>query len=150
MREGTHCFERSRAFNPPAECPRRDAVDETIRDPIVEYANWSVMRAWSKVEAERLGTANVGGFIYRGETFPELVGKLVFGDFSTRIEEPSGQVFVATPPGDWRALWPFHRLIEINQRIHSLAEDAAGELYVLTTAQGNPVGKSGKAWKLAR
>ncbi len=150
MREGTHCFDRSRAFDPPAECPRRDAMGEIVRDPIVEYANWSVMRAWSKVEAEPLGTANVGGFIYRGEAFPELVGKLVFGDFSTRIEEPSGQVFVATPPGDWRALWPFRRLMEINQRIHSLAEDAAGELYVLTTAQGIPVGKSGKVWKLAR
>jgi glucose/arabinose dehydrogenase len=148
VREGTHCFDRARAFDPPTECPDVDALGEIIRDPIVEYPNWSVKRAWSKVKAEPLGTANVGGFVYRGTAFPSLVGKLVFGDFSTRLEAPSGQVFVASPPDRWRALWPFRRLIEIDQRIHSLGEDAQGELYVLTTAQGIPVGKTGRVWKL--
>jgi glucose/arabinose dehydrogenase len=148
VREGTHCFDRKRAFDPPKICPRRDAVGEVMRDPIVEYANWSVMRPWSQVEAKPLGTANVGGFLYRGAALPEFRGKLVFGDFSTRIEAPSGQIFVAAPPDDWRGLWPVERVIEIDQRIHSLGQDAAGELYVLTTAQGIPVGKTGKVWKL--
>ena len=150
VREGTHCFDRTHAFDPPTACARRDALGEILRDPVVEYPNWSVMRAWSKVKAERLGTANVGGFVYRGTAFPEFAGKLVFGDFSTRIEAPSGQIFVATPPAEWRGPWPFQRLIEIDQRVHSLGEDAAGELYVLTTAQGIPVGKSGKVWKIVR
>ncbi|MDC1198953.1 PQQ-dependent sugar dehydrogenase, partial [bacterium] len=148
VREGTHCFDRNRAFDPPEICPRRDAVGEVMRDPIVEYANWSVMRPWSQVEAKPLGTANVGVFLYRGAALPEFRGKLVFGDFSTRIEAPSGQIFVAAPPNDWRGLWPVERVIEIDQRIHSLGQDAAGELYVLTTAQGIPVGKTGKVWKL--
>ena len=148
VREGTHCFERARAFDPPADCPRRDAVGEIMHDPVVEYPNWSIKRPWSKVDAAPLGTANVGGFVYRGAMFPALSGKLVFGDFSTRIEAPSGQVFVATPPDDWRDLWPLERLIEIDQRIHSLGQDADGELYVLTTAQGIPVGKTGKVWRL--
>ncbi len=148
VREGTHCFDRSRAFDPPAKCPRRDAVGEIMRDPVVEYPNWSVKRPWSKVDAEPLGTANVGGFIYRGNALPGLHGKLVFGDFSTRIEAPSGQVFAATPPPAWRGLWPFERMLEIDQRIHSLAQDADGELYVLTTALGIPVGRTGKVWKL--
>jgi hypothetical protein len=39
-------------------------------------------------------------------------------------------------------------LIEIDQRLHSLGEDADGELYLLSTAQGIPVGNSGKVWKL--
>ena len=148
VREGTHCFDRRRAFDPPRECARNDATGEVMRDPIIEYPNWSVKRAWSRVEVEPLGTANVGGVLYRGTTFPELQGKLVFGDFSTRLEEPSGQVFVATPPGDWRSLWPFERMIEVDQRIHSLSQDQAGEIYVMTTAQGIPVGKTGKVWKL--
>ena len=148
IREGTHCFDRRRAFDPPPDCPRRDAVGEIMRDPVVEYPNWSVKRAWSKVKAEPLGTANVGGVIYRGTAFQNLKGKLVFGDFSTRLDNPSGQIFVAAPPGDWRGLWPFERLIEIDQRIHSLAQDLEGEIYVLTTAQGIPVGKTGKVWKL--
>lgn len=148
VREGTHCFERARAFDPPADCPRVDALGERMRDPIVEYANWSVMRPWSKVEATPAGSANVGGFVYRGSALPGLYGKLVFGDFSKTIETPSGQIFVASPPKAWRALWSFERLIELDQRVHSLGEDAEGELYVLTTAQGIPVGETGKVWKL--
>lgn len=148
VREGTHCFERARAFDPPKDCAKIDGFGEPMRDPIVEYPNWSVMRPWSKVKAEPLGTANIGGFVYRGSAIPELYGKLVFGDFSTIIERPSGQVFVATPPESWGALWPFERLIEIDQRLHSLGEDADGELYLLSTAQGIPVGNSGKVWKL--
>ena len=148
VREGTHCFDRRRAFDPPQHCPRQDEFGEMMRDPVVEYPNWSVKREWSKVDAEPLGTANVGGFIYRGSMFPDLDGKLVFGDFSTRLEAPSGQIFVASPAQAWRDLWPFDRLIEIDQRIHSLAQDDSGELYVLTTAQGIPVGKTGKVWKL--
>ena len=79
---------------------------------------------------------------------PGLYGKLVIGDFSTVIEKPSGQVFVATPPASWDALWPIERLIQVDQRLHSLGEDADGELYLLTTALGIPVGDSGKLWKL--
>ena len=150
IREGTHCFDRTRAFDPPKDCARKDAVGEVIRDPVVEYPNWSVKREWSIVDAEPLGTANVGGVMYRGSIFPEFQGKLVFGDFSTRLEVPSGQVFVASPAQSWRELWPFKRLIEIDQRIHSLAQDRDGEIYVMTTAQGIPVGKTGKVWKLVR
>lgn len=150
VREGTHCFERKRAFDPPETCPRTDGVGEIMRDPMVEYPNWSVKRPWSEVEAEPLGTANVGGFIYRGSAIPEFAGKLVFGDFSTRIEAPSGQVFVAVPSESWRGLWTITRVIEIDQRIHSLGQDADGELYVLTTAKGIPVGATGMVWRLIR
>jgi len=150
IREGTHCYKRSRAFDPPKNCPRHGALGEAIHDPIVEYPNWSVMRKESTVKAKPLGTANVGGFIYRGSKLPELYGKFVFGDFSSQIMEPSGQIFVATPPGIWRAPWSIAKLKQLNVRIHSLGEDADGELYVLTTAYGIPVGKTGKLWKIVR
>jgi glucose/arabinose dehydrogenase len=52
------------------------------------------------------------------------------------------------PAAGWRDLWPIQRIIEIDQRIRSLGQDADGELYVLTTAQGIPAGKSGTVWKL--
>lgn len=122
-------------------------MGEPIHDPVVEYPNWSVMRRESKVDAEPMGTANVGGFLYRGRSLPALYGRLVFGDFSTTIERPSGQLFVATPQSR-DALWSIERLIEVDQRLHSLGEDADGELYLLTTAHGIPVGHSGKVWKL--
>jgi glucose/arabinose dehydrogenase len=148
IREGTHCYERARAFDPPKDCPKQGALGEPIRDPIVEYPNWSVKRPWSKVEADPMGTASVGGFVYRGNALAGLYGKLVFGDFSTILERPSGQLFVAAPPASWGALWPVERLIQIDQRLHSLGQDAEGELYLLTTARGIPVGNTGKVWKL--
>ena len=148
IREGTHCYDRARAFDPPATCARHGPLGEPIHEPIVEYPNWAVKRAEAKVEAEPLGIATVGGFIYRGAALPELFGRMVFGDFSTVLARPSGQVFVATPPPSWDALWPIEPLIQVDQRLHTLGEDAEGELYLLTTAHGIPVGQTGKIWKL--
>ena len=102
------------------------------------------------MEVKPRGSANAGGFIYRDSRFPEFAGKLVFGDFSTWFDAPTGQIFLATPPAVWRGLWAFERLLDIDQRVHSLGQDAQGEVYVLTTAQENPVGKSGKVWTLVR
>ena len=90
----------------------------------------------------------MGGFIYRGKAIPELNGKFVFGDFSFEFKTPSGQIFAATPSTAWRSLWPIQLLKRLDVRIHSLGEDADGELYVMTTAQGIPVGNSGKVWKI--
>jgi hypothetical protein len=106
------------------------------------------MRPWSRVTATPAGTANVGGYIYRGKAIPGLAGKLVFGDFSATLNQPSGQVLVATPPDSWGSLWPFAPAVTLDQRLHSLGEDADGELYLMTTAQGIPVGNSGKVWRL--
>ncbi len=64
------------------------------------------------------------------------------------MEKPSGQLFVATPPVSWGGLWPIAPLTLLDVRLHSLGEDADGELYLLTTAQGIPVGATGKVWKL--
>ncbi len=148
IREGTHCYDRARAFDPPQDCPRTGPLGERIRDPIVEYPNGSVKRRESTVKVEPMGTANVGGFVYRGRALPALYGKLVFGDFSATIQKPSGQLFVATPATSWRALWPVEPLIRLDVRLHSLGQGANGELYLLTTAQGIPVGNTGKVWKL--
>jgi len=148
IREGTHCYIRARAYDPPKDCARHGALGEAIRDPIIEYPNWSVLRKNSKVKATPLGTANVGGFVYRGKALPTLVGKFVFGDFSAQVMKPSGQLFVGTPSTSWRAQWSLAKMKQLDVRIHSLGEDAEGELYVLTTALGIPVGKSGKLWKI--
>ncbi|MBL6952419.1 MAG: PQQ-dependent sugar dehydrogenase [Alphaproteobacteria bacterium] len=148
IREGTHCYVRARAYDPPKDCARHGALREPIRDPIIEYPNWSVLRKGSKVKATPLGTANIGGFVYRGKALPGLYGKFVFGDFSAKVMLPTGQLFVATPTTVWRAPWSLAKLKQLDVRIHSLGEDADGELYVLTTAQGIPVGQSGKLWKI--
>jgi len=147
-REGRHCYLRERAFDPPKDCPRHGPLGARIHDPIIEYANWSVKRPWSKVHVEPMGTANIGGFLYRGKAIPELYGRFVFGDFSSIIQKPSGQLFAATPAPQWGALWSIARLRQLDVRLHSLSEDGNGELYLLTTAYGIPVGNTGKVWKL--
>jgi glucose/arabinose dehydrogenase len=89
VREGTHCYVRAQAFDPPTTCPRHGPLGEEIQDPVIEYANWSVMRAEAEVEAEPMGTATVGGFIYRGSALPQLYARMVFGDFSTTLSTTS-------------------------------------------------------------
>ena len=88
------------------------------------------------------GCSVTGGRVYRGTAIPGLEGRLVLGDFSTTIMKPSGQLFVATPTPRWRAPWDLAPLAGVDARLHSLGEDAQGELYLLTTAQGIPVGQT--------
>jgi hypothetical protein len=148
IREGRHCYVRARAFDPPKKCARHGPLGAPIHEPIIEYANWSVKRPWSKVDVEPMGTANVGGFLYRGKAIPDLYGRFVFGDFSSIIQKPAGQLFAATPSRQWGEMWTVEKLHQLDVRLHSLAEDAMGELYLLTTALGIPVGNTGKVWKL--
>jgi len=107
-----------------------------------------VMHPETKVEATGVGTAVVGGRLYRGAELPEFSGKLVFADWSASFERPSGQVFVATPPPESGGLWPFEKLIKLETRILSVAEDRAGELYVLTSDAFGPFGDTGKVFRL--
>lgn len=145
-KEGTHCFDRARAFDPPDDCPARDARGAPLLDPVVEYANWAAAMPLSRVEAKPLGAANVGGLVYRGRAIPALAGRLVFGDFSRTIAEPSGLVLAAEPRP--AGLWPVAPILELDQRLHSLGLDGAGEILLLTTAQGIPTGATGRVWRL--
>ena len=148
IREGTHCVDRANPRKPPADCPGHGPDGSPIEWPIVEYPNMQVMHPDTEVEAIGVGTAVVGGRIYRGEAIPELQGRLIFADWSAAFEKPSGQIFVATPPSRWRDLWSFEKLKELDTRIISVAEDADGELYILTNDEFGPYGETGKIFKI--
>ena len=148
IREGTHCVDRTAPRNPPADCPMHGPDGSRIKQPIVEYPNMQVMHPDTKVDATGVGTAVVGGRIYRGSALPEYQGKLIFADWSAAFDRPSGQVFLATPPSRWRDLWSFDKIAELETRIISVAEDAEGELYLLTNDQFGPFGETGKIFKI--
>ncbi len=154
IREGTHCVDRAAPRKPPLDCPRHGADGSPIQEPIVEYPNMQVMHPDTDVDAAGvgnatgIGTAVVGGRIYRGSALAELQGKLVFADWSAAFEKPSGQLFLATPPSRWRDLWSFEKLKELDTRIISVAEDAEGELYILTNDEFGPFGETGKILKI--
>ena len=95
--EGMHCFI-------PADC---DTGGLTL--PVAEYAHGA-------------GDCSVtGGFVYRGERYPELQGIYVYGDFC------SGRIWGLRQADD---AWENELLLESGLQISAFGEDEDGELYV--------------------
>ncbi|MCS6863461.1 MAG: PQQ-dependent sugar dehydrogenase [Gemmataceae bacterium] len=75
-----------------------------------------------------LGASVTGGYVYRGQKFPELVGAYIFGDWETRRI--------------WAARFENHRLQEMPEivkptvRVSAFGEDNAGELYYVDYDSG--------------
>lgn len=74
------------------------------------------------------GVSITGGFVYRGQQFPELVGQYIFGDWETR------RIW----SGKWNGTELVDRrdLVDPAVRIVDFAEDHRGELYVLDYDDG--------------
>jgi hypothetical protein len=105
---------------------------------------WSVMEGTSCVTAgceesgltppwvqydHSQGCSVTGGYVYRGSAIPALQGHYLYGDFCQGWVR-SFAVDDDTPePVDWPALSP-------GDNITSFGQDAAGELYILTSGGG--------------
>lgn len=98
-REASHCY-------------IRDLCDNAqFIDPIVEYDHGG-------------GRCSItGGYVYRGQLYPELRGMYFYADFCT------GEVWAVTQSGN--GTYFSHRVLESGLNIASFAEDNQGELYVL-------------------
>ena len=136
-REGMHCT----PFVGEG-CPRAGLDDEPFVDPIIEYAH------------DDVGTAVIGGFVYRGRAIPSLRGAYVFGDWSrSRIFSPRGEatLLAARPPSSGDGLWP-PRVPDVEGGIPhfllGIGQDEAGELYLLTRDALGPAGDSGRIFKV--
>ena len=101
----------------------------------------------TKLGIAGVGTAITGVRRYRGAALSSLSGKLVFSDWSASFKQPSGQIFIATPRDDGD-LWAYEKALAIDSRIVGLAEDLAGELYVLTNETFGPYGTTGKVFRV--
>ena len=149
LMEAAHCVDRLKPRHPPTTCADKDASGRPFEMPVVEYANMQVAHPDSRhLGLAGVGTAITAARLYRGSRIAALQGKLVFADWSADFRRPSGQLFVATPQAQPRALWPFERVLQVDSRIISLAEDRAGEIYVLTHEALGPYGRTGKVYKL--
>ncbi len=147
IREGTRCFDANNPDVSPAECPETDANGEPLIDPIIEYGHPSLPSG--------IGTSVIGGFVYRGSEIPQLQGRYIFGDWSTRFDRPDGRLHVASPPSSGAGMWTMEELSIATSEDGTLAafvlafgQDAERELYVLTTEALGPTGNTGKVWKI--
>jgi uncharacterized repeat protein (TIGR03806 family) len=103
---GWSVFEGSHDFR-----PERPKGPTPISKPLWEHEHF---------EARSL----TGGFVYRGKALPELTGAYLYGDYDT------GKIWGLRAEGEnvtWRS-----ELVDTPLRIVGFAEDAAGELMVLS------------------
>lgn len=100
LMEGFHCFN-------PSECDP-SALDVVL--PIAEYDH-------------SLGCSVTGGYVYRGEQFPELEGVYFYGDFCTGI------IWGLRYESD--DTWSLVELLRTDHQISSFGQDENGEVYLV-------------------
>ncbi len=137
IREGFHCFDPLNPLDPPAVCSDTGPLGEPLLDPVAEYDHGD-------------GIAVIGGFVYRGSLFPELVGKYVFGDFSVDFG-PTGRIFWLDADGVLSDIFEF-QLGAANDplglAVFGLGEDEQGEIYLLASENIGPAGTGGKVFHI--
>ncbi|MGM0768383.1 MAG: PQQ-dependent sugar dehydrogenase [Pseudomonadota bacterium] len=70
------------------------------------------------------GISVTGGYVYRGNNIPALQGNYLFADFGT------GTLWALTPQDD--GSFQRRTLLETGRNVASFAQDASGELYLVT------------------
>jgi glucose/arabinose dehydrogenase len=136
IREGAHCRD-------PAACPATGSRGEPLIDPVLEYANGR--------QPGGIGEAIIGGYLYRGTRVPALQGIYLFGDW-----EGTGDgltLFAGIPPSAGGTSWTMAPLaVAVNGTVQpgpyllGFGQDAAGEIYILTSAAPGPEGGTGKVF----
>jgi glucose/arabinose dehydrogenase len=126
--EGNHAYDPRLATTLGINIPALDF-------PIFEYVHGPI------------GISIIGGFVYRGAGYPGLVGKYVFGDFSTSFAVPDGQLYYLdeTRPGIWER-FSFQLGTSggrLGRFVKGFGEDEAGEIYLLSTTTLGPTGNTG-------
>jgi uncharacterized repeat protein (TIGR03806 family) len=100
VREGAHCYNASTCATTGNGVP--------LIDPVAEYSR-------------SLGNSITGGYVYRGTAIPALIGRYVFGDFST------GRIFALLP--DSGGALRVEQILSSGAQISSFAQGSDGELY---------------------
>lgn len=139
MMEATHCFDYQAPDDHPAECAKDGMVQ-----PVLEYKNCT---------AQPDGCAGIsitGGYVYRG-AHADWDGKYIFGDWSKSFAEMDGQLFIGSESD---GAWSMENATVSNMDgnlpyILAFAQDASGEVYVLTSITTGPNGSLDTIYKIA-
>lgn len=133
LKEGSACFDPEVPETPLPACDDADLID-----PFAEYGHDD-------------GLAIIGGYVYRGDLVPELEGHYVFGDFSLSFGGPDlGRLFYLDFEGDRSEIFEFSLTTgePLGLFLLGFGEDEDGELYVLTSATGGPLGQDGQVFRI--
>jgi len=109
---------------------------ETLKSPIHEYSH-------------SLGRSITGGYVYRGTENPDLIGKYIFGDWSSSFVLPRGSLFYLeeVSPGKWQR-FDLIPTDSFNRFVLSFGEDENGEIYILSKTTLGPTGTTGDVRKI--
>ena len=133
IREGAHCFD---PFNPTVPLPSCNTTG--LIDPIAEYSHAD-------------GISIIGGYVYRGNQNPGLVGKYVFGDFSRAFAPPQGRLFYIDSAGtlsDIREFRNGRNNAPLGLYVKNFGRDSAGELYLCASGALGPGGTLGRVLRI--
>lgn len=98
--------------------------------PIAEYAHPGSGNGLTEI-----GLSVTGGVVYRGDDFPELQGKYLFGDWSRRFSQPIGTLLglEETTPGDFDfAVLDVVGGNPLDEFVIAFGLDEVGEAYLVT------------------
>jgi glucose/arabinose dehydrogenase len=145
VKEGTACFSTDNDLTVRPGCPTSDPYGNPLIDPIIQLNN-------AANPAGGVATVIVGGYVYRGSTFPQLQGSYIFGSFS-QAGAADGKVYVAAPSSaaglrNYMSLNMHNFEANVGAYIKGFGQDLSGEIYVLTSDVAGPSGSSGKVYKL--
>jgi glucose/arabinose dehydrogenase len=133
------CFDYLKPDDHPANCDKAG-----ITPAIIEYNNCTAKPNGCK------GISVTGGYVYRGAN-AAWKGKYFFGDWSKSFAEMDGQIFVGSKGSDGK--WTMENVQVTNMQgklpyVLAFAQDAAGEVYVLTSVTTGPNGSLDSIYKI--
>lgn len=144
--EGSVCFNPDNHLEPLENCRERGYFGEELIMPVLEYQR-----------SPEVGSVVVPGVMYRGEAIPDFQGKILFGDYSRIRFIPEGVIYLGEPeeggPGDIeqvRVANPVDRRTDgsLNRFLLGISQDLDGEAYAMTTSMGGPAGGTGEVYLL--
>ena len=90
------------------------------------------------------------GYVYRGAN-AAMKGKYIFGDWSKSFAEMDGQIFIGTKGGDGKWSMEVAEVTNMPGKLPyvlAFAQDANGEVYVLTSITTGPNGSLDTIYKI--
>ena len=147
-KEGSFWFDPKGLADPP---PGSDA-EAVLANPGRAPADFQSIDPVAQYDTHHEGHSAIGGHVYYGNAIPQLHGKYVFGEY--------GRVFVTMPvidaiggriaylEGDRIVEFPLTAQTVSNWTVMGFGQDAAGEIYVMTTQRGTPGGQTGAVMRI--